>query len=462
MKVFLTATLLTIIILGGYAQEGSITQQVLDEIRLSVGDNADDRALINAITNNDIRKLALNRANEGKLNHYFSNKVNTTGITDQKSTGRCWLFTGLNVLKPVVLENLNVKSFEFSQNYNFFFDQLEKANLFLEAIIASREKPDDDRTVDWLFKHPIQDGGQWTTFADVVKKYGVVPKSVMTETFQSENTGMMRRLIARMLREQGTDLRIMHKEGMSIKKIRKEKVKMLSDIYRILALSLGEPPASFTWQYENKDGNIKEISNYTPLSFYNEFISIDLDQYIMFMNDPSRAYYKLYEIEYDRSMIEGYNWKYINLPNEDIKEFASESILGNEAMYFSCDVGKQLNKDAGTLDIYNYDYNDLLGVEFGMTKAERIKTYSSASTHGMALIGVNITKDGKADKWLLENSWGAKAGNKGYLTMTDKWFDEYMFRIIINKKFVNDKTLKILEQEAILLPPWDPMFANEQ
>ncbi len=182
----------------------------------------------------------------------------------------------------------------------------------------------------------------------------------------------------------------------------------------------------------------------------------------MFMNDPSRAYGKLYEIEYDRSMIEGYNWKYINLKNNKIKLFAKVSILDNQAMYFSCDVGKQLNKEGGLLDVKNYNYNDLMGVNFGIDKAERIKTYQSASTHGMALIGVNVLPDGSTDKWLLENSWGPAAGHKGYLTMTDGWFDEYMFRVIINKKYIDKETLKILETEPVKLPPWDPMFMPEE
>ncbi|MCF8234296.1 MAG: C1 family peptidase [Bacteroidales bacterium] len=461
-KMLVVATALIFAAYNGKAQEGAITPEVLSDIKQSVWDEPDDRALINAVSNNDIKKLALNRENVGKVNHYFSHKVETTGITDQKSTGRCWLFTGLNILKPIVLEKLDTKEFEFSQNYNFFWDQLEKSNLFLEAIISTTDKPEDDRTVDWIFKHPIQDGGQWTTFADVVKKYGLVPKSAMPETHQSENTRSVRSLIAKKLRGNAIELRQMFSEGKTKEELREEKITMLSDIYRILVLSFGQPPQEFEWQYKTTDGNITEVKSYTPLEFYNEYVGIDLDEYVMFMNDPSREYGKLYEIEYDRSMVEGYNWNYINLKNEKIKAFAKTSILDKQAMYFSCDVGKQLNRDEGTLDVKNYAYNDLMGVNFDMNKANRIKTYQSASTHGMALIGLNIDQKGAIDKWLLENSWGAKSGNKGYLTMTDEWFDEYMFRVVINKKYVDEETLKILEQEPIKLPPWDPMFAFEE
>lgn len=442
--------------------EGAINPGVIGEIKQSVWDEPDDRALINAVTHNGIKKLAENRSIEGKINHYFSNKVKTAGITDQKSSGRCWLFTGLNILKPIVLEKYNLKEFEFSQTYNFFFDQLEKSNLFLEGIIATRDKEMDDRTVDWLFKNPIGDGGQWTTFADIVTKYGLVPKSAMPETYQSGNTSTMRRLIARKLREDGLELRKMYIDGESLANIRERKIKMLADIYRILTLSLGHPPEEFTWQYEDSEGNLSKKQTYTPEEFYNEAVGLDLSEFVMFMNDPSREYNKLYEIEYDRNMVEGYNWKYINLPNKRIKEFAKASILDNQGMYFSCDVGKQLNKDDGTLALDNYAYDDLFDVNFGIDKAGRIKTYESASTHGMALIGVNITETGETDKWLLENSWGPKSGYKGYLTMTDAWFNEYMFRIIVKKKYIDDKTLKILEQAPIKLPPWDPMFAHEK
>ncbi len=446
----------------GQNTKGNISKEVLKEIKKSVVDDSDTRALINAVSGNDIKKLVISRENYGQVSHYFSNKVEIKGITNQKSSGRCWLFTGLNTLRPKVIENFKMKKFEFSQTYSFFWDQLEKSNLFLEAIIATGGKTKDDKTVDWLFKNPIGDGGQWTTFADIVEKYGLVPKSAMPETYHSENTRMMSSLIRKKLREDGMELRKMIAENEKIKKISAKKIEMLGDIYRILVLTLGTPPTEFTWQYENKEGELSELKSYTPEQFYKEYVGINLRDYVMLMNDPSRPYDKLYEVEYDRSMYDGYNWKYVNLTAEKIKAFAEKSIIANEAMYFSCDVGKQLNGDYGTLDINNYDYNDLLGVKFGMDKSWRIQTYDSGSSHGMSLVGFNKLKDGTIDKWLLENSWGPSRGNKGFLTMTDEWFSEYMFRLVVNKKYIDPKTLKILEQKATLLPPWDPMFAPEQ
>lgn len=450
-------------ILAGYSQEtGSIDDKTLSEITTSILIDDETQALMNAITNNSIKKLAVNRDNEGKLNHYFSNKIDVKDITDQKSSGRCWLFTGLNVMRPAIMDQYNIKQFQFSHNYSFFWDQLEKANLFLEAIIATSSKPLDDRTVDWLLKHPIGDGGQWTGVVNIVGKYGVVPVSAMPESENSENTAMMSRLLRRLLREDALTLRELSKRDINNQYLQKQKVKMLTDVYKVLVLCLGEPPGEFVWQYEDKDGNISEPRTYTPKSFYEDVVGVNLGDYVMFMNDPVRPYYELYEIEYDRHMHEGGNWKYINLPIDEIKAFAKASILADQPMYFSCDVGKQLDSETGTLDLNNYDYDKLLGVSFGMNKEQRIKTYDSGSSHGMSLVGVNILENGSIDKWLLENSWGAKKGHKGFLTMTDEWFSEYMFRLVIHKDYVDAKTLKILEKEPVMLPPWDPMFAPEE
>jgi bleomycin hydrolase len=462
MKKFMLTIMLSgfaLMILG--QEKGTITGDILEEIRKSVKIDGETKALMNAISNNDIKKLAMNRDNLGKLSPYFSNKVEIKGITDQKSSGRCWLFTGLNVLRPVIIEKYQLKDFQFSHNYSFFWDQFEKANLFFEAIIATANKPMENRIVEWLFKHPINDGGQWTGVVNIVDKYGAVPNTVMPECQNSENTSLMSRLLRRKLREDGLTLREMVHNNFDDLILEKHKIKMLTDFYRILVLCLGEPPTEFVWQYEDKDGNISKPTKYTPKSFYDKVIGIDLKNYVMFMNDPTRLYYNLYEIEYDRHMHEGGNWKYINLPVDEIKQFAITSIKDNAPMYYSCDVGKQLNKDKGTLDINNFDYDDLFGVRFGMNKEQRIKTFDSGSSHGMSLVGVNVLEDGNADKWLLENSWGKK-GHEGFLIMTDKWFDEYMFRLVINKIYIDSKTLKILEKKPIMLPPWDPMFAPEE
>jgi bleomycin hydrolase len=440
-----------------------ISPGMLLQMQNSVKNDPSTKALRNVITNARISDLAVNHKAEGEIDHLFSVQVKTKAITNQKSSGRCWLFTALNVFRPIVINKYKLESFEFSQTYPFFFDQLEKANLFLEGIIVTAAKPLDDRMVEWLLKNPIGDGGQWTTFADIVQKYGVVPGNVMPETANSENTSMMSKQLTQKLREDALELRKVSKTGKveTIENLRKRKTEMLSEVYRMLTLYLGEPPSEFTWRYKDKDGKISEARQYTPRSFFEQAVGINVSDYIMFMNDPSRDFYKLYDIEYDRNMVNGNNWKYINLPAADLKMMAVASLQANEALYFGCDVGKQLNTTMGTLDLNNYDYQSLMGVSFGMDKKQRIQTFESGSTHGMALVGVDLDMTGNPTQWMLENSWGADSGHNGYLTMTEPWFEEYMFRLVVNKKYVPVATQKILEQKAVLLPPWDPMFAPE-
>lgn len=443
-----------------WAQDGQIDQELLNQFRTNISADPGTEAIINAVSSNNIRKLALNRNNLNNFDKHFSHRVKSSGITNQKSTGRCWLFTGLNVFRAQVINHYGMEEFHFSHSYNFFYDQLEKANLFLEGIISSVDKPIDDKTVEWLFKYPIGDGGQWTGVVDIIGKYGVVPAEVFPESHNSENTALMSKFIRSKLREDGLELREMAAEGEKENDLRIAKNTMLNDVYRMLVISMGEPPQNFNWRYQDKDGNLTEPKEYNPLSFFEEFVNVDMTEYIMFMNDPSREYGKLYEIEYDRHLFEGGNWKYINLEAEKIKSFAKASIMDNAAMYFSCDVGKQLDKDRGVLDIHNYDYSSLFGVDFNMDKKQRIQTNESGSTHGMALVAVDVDQNGNISKWLLENSWG-DSGFNGHLIMTDEWFTEYMFRLVINKKYINAETLKILEQEAIMLPPWDPMFSPD-
>jgi len=439
----------------------TLSKSDIKEMSTALQNNTEKTALTNAISNNGIKKLAVNRENVGQVNFYINHKVETKGISNQKSSGRCWMYTGLNVLRAKVIEKYKLDDFQFSHNYLFFYDQLEKANLFYNGMIETAFSPLDDRKVEWLLKNPIGDGGQWTGIVDLISKYGLVPESAMPETYQSESTSMMSRLLRRKLREDGMMLRALGKSRMAPEMVLKEKNKKLAEIYQILAYSLGEPPANFQWQYKDKDGKISDSKEYTPQDFYQEVLNVNLHDYVMIMDNPTLEYGKLYEIEYDRHMQEGGNWKYINLKADQIKKYAIKSILENEGMYFSCDVGKQLESTKGYLDVNTYDYSSLFGVDFNMDKKTRIQTFESGSTHGMALMGVNLLDDDSADKWLLENSWGKK-GHNGYLIMTDEWFDEYMFRLVVDKRFLDNDALKILDQKPIMLPPWDPMFSMDK
>ena len=460
-----------------YAQQpagnpkGGISAEMLAKISDRYEGNAADKALRNALATTPINTLAMNAENAAMIDTHFSDRVRTKGITDQKSSGRCWLFTGLNVLRAKMIDKYELPGMEFSQNYLFFYDQLEKANLFLQGVIDTKDLPFEDRKVDWLFSNPLSDGGQFTGVSNLIVKYGLVPSDAMPETYQSNNTSNMATLLKLKLREDGLDLRKAYADGRAkigkgpkkdVEKglktldaqLQKMKVEQLSEIYRMLALCLGEPVKEF--MYEGK--------KYTPVSFYEEFIGEDLENnYVMIMNDPCREYGKVYEIDYDRHVYDGHNWLYVNLPVERIKEMAIASIKDNTAMYFSCDVGKFLDRKKGVLDIANFDYESLMGVTFGMDKKERVQTHASGSSHAMTLIAVDICEEtGKPVKWMVENSWGPSSGYQGCLIMTDEWFNEYMFRLVVEKKYVPEDILKMLDQEPVMLPAWDPMFMMEE
>lgn len=463
-KIFSFFVLSALAFSGGmaYAQNGNggITPEMLSRISEGYSGTPEQKAVRNALASNPLSAVAVNAENLAMMDTHFSDVVKTEGITDQKSSGRCWLFTGLNVLRAKMIEKYDLGDFYLSQNYLFFYDQLEKSNLFLQAIIDTRNLPWDDRTVDWLLRNPLSDGGQFTGVSNLIMKYGMVPAEVMPETYSANNTSQMAGLIKRKLREYALEIR--ENAGIKEKALENRKEEMLSEVYRMLVCFLGEPPVSFEWSMWDKNGNLLSTKEYTPKSFYDEYIGEDLeDNYIMVMNDPSREYGKVYEIEYDRHVYDGHNWLFVNLPIEKIKEMAIASIKGGCAMYFSCDVGKFLDSRRGTLNLDNYDYSSLLGTDFGMDKAERIRTYDSGSTHAMTLIAVDIDENGNPVKWMVENSWGPAAGYQGKLIMTDEWFDEYMFRVVVEKQFVPEDVMEMMKQQPIKLPPWDPMFVPE-
>lgn len=442
-------------------EKGGISAEMMQQIKQSYQNTASDKAIRNAIGSNDIRKLALNQDNLRAMDTHFSVKVNSKGVTNQESSGRCWLFTGLNVMRAKAIAKHNLGAFEFSQVYLFFFDQLEKANLFLQGVIDTSDKPMEDKMVEWLFRHPLSDGGTFTGVADIVSKYGLVPKDVMLETHSSENTNRMADLITLKLREQGLELREMAAKGSKADALNQKKTEMLGVVYRMLVLNLGVPPTEFTWTEYNAQGEPVSTETYTPMSFLKKYGDEHLlGNYVMLMNDPSREYYKTYEIDYDRHRYDGKNWTYINLPVEDIKEMAIASLKDSTMMYFSCDVGKFLDGKRGLLDVKNYDYESLMGTSFGMDKKQRVQSFASGSSHAMTLMAVDLDKEGKPTKWMVENSWGT-AGYNGHLIMTDEWFNEYMFRLVVETKYVPEKISNLLKRKPVRLPAWDPMFAPE-
>ena len=446
--------------LAGHAArpDAVISPAMLEQMKARYEDNASNRALRNAMAGTSIDVLALNAENRNALDSHFSHRVKSSGITDQKRSGRCWLFTGLNVLRSQMMAKNNLGELKLSQAYNFFYDQLEKSNLFLQGMLDYADRPLDDKMVEWMLRNPLSDGGQFTGVADNIMKYGVVPAEVMAESFSAENTSRLNKLLSDKLREDGLELRQMRADKRSDKETYERKSNMLAEIYRMLALTIGEPPTEFEWTRRDKDGNTVDTRRYTPQQFYKEYAGNDLQHnYVMLMNDPTRPYHRLYEIDFDRHSYDGDNWTYVNLPVEEIKEMAINSIKDSTMMYFSCDVGKFLDRDRGVLDPANFDYESLMGAKFGMDKADRIRTFASASSHAMTLVAVDLDAEGKPRKWMVENSWG-DGPNGGHLIMSDRWFDEYMFRLVVDKKYATPATLEILKQKPVLLPAWDPMF----
>ena len=451
----------------------AITPDVLKQLQKPM--TAADKAISNALATTSVSVLATDASTLKAIDDHFTYRVPNKGITNQAGSGRCWLFTGMNVLRSKAINRYDLQALELSQCYLFFYDQLEKANLFLQGVIDTRKQPMDDRMVDWLFQNPLSDGGTFCGVADLVQKYGVVPYDVMPDTYQAANTGQITNLLKLKLREMGLQLR---EKGNNTKTrqsdkainadLEKDKVEMLGTIYRILTLAFGVPPTEFTWTQRNSKDQVVSTETYTPQSFYQKYWQGEdlYDNYIMVMNDPLREYYKTYQIDYDRHTYDGHDWVYLNLPAEEIKPMAIESLKDTTAMYFSCDVGKFADRKRGLLSLQNFDYESLLGTEFTMDKRQRVMTHASGSSHAMTMVAVDIDESSKdklkVNKWMVENSWGAASGHKGHMIMTDEWFNEYMFRLVINKRYVDQKYLDMIKQKPTMLPAWDPMFMGEE
>ena len=453
--------------LGMQAQtkDGGISEQMLSDIRKAQPVGVADKAIFNAIASNAIDDLAKNFAAQGPVDNHFSVETPQQNIHNQKSSGRCWMFSGLNVLRAnFAKRHADSLCVEFSHDYLFFYDQLEKANLMLQGVIDCAKKPIDDQRVQFFFRSPIGDGGTFCGVADLAGKYGLVPMGVMPETYSAENTGRMAKIVSSKLREFGLELRAMVANGKSSKAVQARKVEMLSTVYRILSLTLGEPVQEFTYAFTDKKGVAKTPARkYTPREFYEATVGGQLNgTFIMVMNDPRRPYHKTYEVEYDSHTYDGHNWKYLNLPMEEIASLAITSLKAGTKLYSSYDVGKQFDRKRGYLDTENYDYGSLFGTTFGMDKAQRIETFDSGSTHAMTLTAVDLDADGKPVKWKVENSWGATNGVNGCLIMTNRWFNDYMFRLVVDKAYVPADVQQLYDQKPTMVMPEDPLFGVDE
>ena len=414
---------------------------------------------MNAVTANGLMASAVSRAAVENDVHEYSISLEQGDITNQKQSGRCWMFAALNTMRYQVMKKCNLKTFELSQAYLFFWDKLEKSNYFLESILETVELPTSSRLVSYLLTSPVGDGGQWDMLCNLVKKYGVVPKTAYPESKASSGSREMDGTLTEKLREDACILRRMYKEHLDMDTIRERKTEMLNEIYRLLCICLGEPPKSFTFEYRDEDKNFHRETDLTPKSFFEKYVGINLDDYVSLINAPTsdKPYSHSYTVKYLGNVREGNAVRYLNLPIEELKKAAIAQLKDGRPVWFGCDVGKHSDRDSGVMDLDIRSLETLLDTKFTMTKAERLDYGQSLMTHAMVFQGVNLDENGQPNRWRVENSWGKDPGKDGYYLMTDRWFDEYMYQIVVNKKYLTDEQLAAYQADPIELEPWDPM-----
>ena len=440
--------------------KASIETKDLQKFSKSFGKDRANLVAMNAVASAGVNKAAANVYKQANNQYGFSVEVESGKVCNQKQSGRCWMFASYNVMRLNVMEKLNLDNMELSQAYPLFYDKLEKSNYFLENILETLDKDVDGRVVSFLLSDPIGDGGQWDMFRSLTYKYGVVPKDVMPETAVSSATAELNKYLKTKLRGYACQLRKSFAAGKSMNELRKEKDEMLETIYRMLSISLGEPPKTFTWETRDKDKKFVKIENITPQEFFAKYVDMNLDDYVTVINAPTKdkPYGKTFTVAHLGNVKGGqYPVKYLNLPMEDLKKLTIKQLKDNKIVWFGSDVGQFSDRRGGYLTLDSIDVEQLFNTTFPMTKAERLDFGESLMTHAMAITGVDLDKSGKPIRWKVENSWGKDVGNDGYYVMSDEWFEEYAYQILLNKKYFTKKQAEQFEQEPIVLKPWDPM-----
>ena len=431
----------------------------LRQFSLSFNKDPKNILAMNAVTENGIAAVALSREEVDRQNFTFSDLIESPDATNQERSGRCWLFSGLSTLALEAMKKLNLQTFELSEIYQMFWDKLEKANYFLENIIETKEEALNSRLVSSLLSDPVSDGGQWNMFVNLIKKYGVVPKTFMPETANSSNSEPMNALLLTKLREYAKLLREMNEQGASTTELREKKRELMQEFYKLLCINLGVPPETFYWEWRDKDGVFRRRENITPVEFYNEYVGLELDDFVSLINAPTKdkPFNKLYTVQYLGNMVGGRDIRYLNVDLKTLKKATIDMIKGNHAVWFGCDVAKMLQTNMGAMDLSIYDYELVYGAKFQLDKAARLDYGDSEMTHAMVITGVDLDELGNPKKWRVENSWGAAIGDKGYMYMMDEWFDEYLYEVVVRKEYLSPELLKILDTEPLVLPSWDPM-----
>ena len=411
----------------------------------------------NAVSNTELTSLALSRDLIQNMDFSFSTKLDDWSVTNQRKSGRCWLFATLNLFRVGAMKKMSLKEFEFSQSHLHFWDKFERANHFLEAIIDTSDRPVDDRTVHFLLSDPIGDGGQWNMAMNLIRKHGLVPMSAYPESHSSSSTRWMNTVLKDVLRSSASELRGILDDGGSEDEARLRKESRMADIWKILCIHLGTPPEKFDWQWRDKDKKFHRKGEMTPLEFAKEYVDIDWESYVCIVNDPRNEYYRTYTVDFLQNVAGGPPVVYLNVPSDQMKTVTQRLLEDGTPVWMGCDVGKQMERKRGLWDANLYEFQGLYGMEFGMEKADRLRFGQTMMTHAMLFTGVDVV-DGNPRRWRVENSWGSDgSGEKGFFTMNDNWFDEHMFEIAAPRDFLTDEMIVGLEREPMTLPAWDPM-----
>ncbi|MCX6641533.1 MAG: hypothetical protein NTW14_13795 [bacterium] len=470
---------------------GSITPEMIAKMRDALKPDAQTQRLMDAVIKNDVKSIAINNSVMKDHNPYFSHEIKTGSITDQKGSGRCWLYAGLNVFRPAVIDKIGDDSFEFSQNYLFFWDKIEKANRFMETVIERRKLDAGDENFQRILLDPVGDGGWWEYFVYLVKKYGAVPMTAMPETKSTENSGMMDQILTEKLRDVAFDLRAMDAKGASVEKLRQRKDEALLEIYRITCFHLGVPPTEFTYRYKSKLDEEKKMAElvkamdalssgktgkdftetealkemakekvsllktYTPMSFSEEYLKAKLDDYVVLANVPFKDFNKLYKMERSGAMVGEADAGFLNVNMDDFRMATLQSVLSDEPVWFGSDVGPQRDTKSGIMNSNLYNYDDIYGIKSHTDKGELMLYQTTVTNHAMAIVGVDLI-DNKPLKWKVENSWGDDVGTKGFFTMYDNWFADYTIMTIVNKKYLPGRITALLDTKPVILKETDP------
>ena len=424
--------------------------------------SAENKVITNSVTKNGFFYSCENYEEIRNTRYEFSVDLKQGDITNQKRSGRCWIFASTNFIRYFLIKKLNIKNIELSQNYVAFYDKLEKCNYFLNCIINTIDRDTTDRHVTFFLDNPINDGGQWDMFLNIINKYGIVPKSAMPETYNSSNTAEINKILKRVLRNFAYILRTNYKNGTSLEKIEEQKLDMVQKIYGILCTAFGKPPVKFDFEYTNKKDEFYRDSNITPIEFYDKYIKdLNLDDYISIINAPNedRPYYKKYTVNYIGNVADGNRITYLNLPINRLKEMAVAQLTEGVPVFFGSDVGQESSRSLGIMSRNLFNVQDIINFEDNMDKATKLEYRESCMTHAMMFLGVNLDENWKGSRWKVENSWGNEPGNKGIFVLTDDWFNSYVYQVVINKKHLKTEELEAYNENKYYmeLEPWDPM-----